>query len=112
ELGVVLTLPAGLPPSSQARLPSRQTPPAVQAARIDALLAHDAGDRLRKIAAPTLVLAAQDDVLVPPHFGEAIAKEIAGARFATFDRGGHHFPQTQLGAYNHMLGEFIREVSA
>jgi aminoacrylate hydrolase len=109
DLGVTLTLPAGLPPANVARLPSRQTPPDIVAARIDALLAYDAGDRLRAIRSPTLVLAAQDDILVPHQLSEALAKEIPGARFATFERGGHHFPQTQAGAYNHLLTGFFRE---
>lgn len=109
DLGVTLTLPAGLPTTNVARLPSRQTPPDVIAARIDALLAYDAGDRLRAIRSPTLVLAAEDDILVSHHLSEVLAKEIPGARFATFERGGHHFPQTQVDAYNHLLAEFFGE---
>jgi aminoacrylate hydrolase len=108
DLGLTLTLPAGLPPETETRQAARHTPPDVVLARIDALLAHDAGDRLRHIHAPTLVIAADDDVLVPSPLSEVIAGEIAGARLHAFARGGHHFPQTQTEAYNAMLREFFR----
>jgi aminoacrylate hydrolase len=76
-------------------------------ARIDALLAHDAGGQLRHIRAPTLVLAADDDVLVPRPLSEIMAGEIAGSRLHVFACGGHHFPQTQTEAYNGLLRSFF-----
>ena len=108
DLGLTLTLPAGLPPEAAPRPASRHTPPDVVLARLDALLAHDAGDRLRHIRAPTLVVAAEDDVLVPRPLSEVITSEIAGSRLHVFARGGHHFPQTQTAAYNELLLEFFR----
>ena len=108
DLGLTLTLPAGLPPKAAPRPPARHTPPDVVLARIDALLAHDAGDRLRHIRAPTLVVAAEDDVLVPRPLSEVVTDEIAGARLHAFASGGHHFPQTQTEAYNELLREFFR----
>jgi aminoacrylate hydrolase len=108
DLGLTLTLPAGLPPELSTRPSGRHTPPNVVLARIDALLAHDAGDRLRHIYAPTLVIAADDDVLVPRQLSEVIAGEIKGSRLHAFARGGHHFPQTQTEAYNAILREFFR----
>ena len=47
----------------------------------DADLAHDALDRLDQITAPTLVIAAEHDLLTPPGQGRAVADRIAGARF-------------------------------
>jgi aminoacrylate hydrolase len=108
DLGLTLTLPAGLPPEVTMRQSARHTPPDVVLARIDALLAHDAGDRLRHIRSPSLVIAADDDVLVPRHLSEIIAGEITNARLHAFARGGHHFPQTQTEAYNTLLREFFR----
>jgi aminoacrylate hydrolase len=108
DLGLTLTLPAGLPADTPSRQSARHTPPDVVLARIDALLAYDAGDRLRHIRAPTLVVAADDDILVPRPLSEGIAGEIAGARLHVFARGGHHFPQTQTEAYNVTLREFFR----
>lgn len=108
DLGLILTLPAGLPLQAMIRQSVRHTPPNVVLARIDALLAHDAGDRLRHIRASTLVIVAEDDVLVPRSLSEIIAGEIAGARLYAFARGGHHFPQTQAETYNAMLREHLR----
>ena len=108
DLGLTLTLPAGLPPEPPALQAARPTPPDVVLARIDALLAHDAGDRLRQIRAPTLVVAADDDVLVPRQLSEVIAGEIKGSRLHAFARGGHHFPHTQTAAYNELLRLFSR----
>jgi len=109
DLGLTLTLPAGLPPEPPALQAARPTPPDVVLARIDALLAHDAGDRLRQIRAPTLVVAADDDVLVPRQLSEVIAGEIKGSRLHAFARGVHRFPQTQTAAYNELLRAFFHE---
>jgi aminoacrylate hydrolase len=90
------------------RRASRNTPQEIAAARIDALLAYDAGERLRSICNPTLLIAAADDLLVPRQLSELIAQEIAHARLVKLDHGGHHFPRTQVEAYNTLLLEFFR----
>jgi aminoacrylate hydrolase len=108
DLGLTLTLPAGLPPGTSSRQSARQTPAAVVLARIDALLAHDAGGRVRDIHALTLVTV-DDDVLVPRPLSEVVADEVAGSRLFAFPRGGHHFPQTRADAYNAMLRKFFRD---
>jgi len=109
DLGLALTLSAGLPPQISTRQASQRTPPDVVLARIDALLAHDAGARLRQIRAPALIVAADDDVLVPRPLSEIITGEIAGSRLFVFAQGGHHFPQTNANAYNELLRGFFRE---
>jgi aminoacrylate hydrolase len=109
DLGLALTLPAGLPLEISARSAPGRTVPDIVLARIDALLAHDAGARLRQIRAPALVIAADDDVLVPRPLSEIIAREITGSRLFVFAEGGHHFPQTQANAYNELLRGFFRE---
>jgi aminoacrylate hydrolase len=109
DLGLTLTLPAGLPLESAARPGTRPTPSDVVLARLDALLAHDAGERLREIRAPTLVIAADDDVLVPRPLSQVIVDEIGGSRLFVFARGGHHFPQTQADTYSGLLRDFFRD---
>jgi pimeloyl-ACP methyl ester carboxylesterase len=47
----------------------------------DADLAHDALERLDQITAPTLVIAAEHDLLTPSGQGRAVADRIRGARF-------------------------------
>ena len=90
------------------RSASWRTPQEIAAARIDALLTYDAGERLRSIRNPTLLIAAADDLLVPWQLSELIAEEIAHACLVKLDRGGHHFPQTRVEAYNALLLEFFR----
>jgi aminoacrylate hydrolase len=108
DLGRTLTPPVGLERAPAAQRVARHTPSDIVAARIDALLAYDAGERLCGIRSPTLVVAADDDVLVPRQLNGVIADEIAHARLVTFEWGGHHFPQTQAGAYNRLLLDFFR----
>jgi aminoacrylate hydrolase len=93
------------------RSASRNTPQEIAAARIDALLTYDAGERLRSIRNPTLLIAAADDLLVPWQLSELIAEEIAHARLVKLDHGGHRFPQTRVEAYNTLLLEFFRTFS-
>jgi aminoacrylate hydrolase len=108
ELGSALTLPVGRQAAAEPLRAARPTPPEIVAARIDALLTYDAGERTRRIRSPTLVIAAADDVLVPHQLSQVLADEIAGARMVMFERGGHHFPQTQVDAYNTLLFDHFR----
>jgi aminoacrylate hydrolase len=89
------------------RSAGRNTPQEIAAARIDALLAYDAGERLRSIRNPTLLIAAADDLLVSWQLSELIAQEIAHARLVKLDHGGHRFPETRVEAYNTLLLEFF-----
>jgi aminoacrylate hydrolase len=90
------------------RSASWNTPQEIAAACIDALLTYDAGERLRSIRNPTLLIAAADDLLVPWQLSELVAEEIAHARLVKLDHGGHRFPQTRVEAYNTLLLEFFR----
>jgi pimeloyl-ACP methyl ester carboxylesterase len=48
--------------------------------------------RLGRITAPTLVIHGTEDPLFPLEHGEALAREIAGARFLPLERVGHEVP--------------------
>lgn len=52
---------------------------------------HDAGDRLRAIEAPTLVLHGTDDLMSPVANAHLIADRIDGARLHLVDGGRHGF---------------------
>ena len=54
----------------------------------DADLAHDTLDRLGQIAAPTLVVAGEQDLLTPPWHGKQVAEAIPGARLEMFTGPG------------------------
>ncbi|GLZ42183.1 alpha/beta hydrolase [Actinokineospora sp. NBRC 105648] len=60
------------------------------------LIDHGAGDpirpRLDRVTAPTLVIHGTEDPLFPVEHGEALAREIPGARLLALDRVGHEVP--------------------
>jgi pimeloyl-ACP methyl ester carboxylesterase len=58
-------------------------------AQVDVCLAHDTADRLSEIAAPTLVLSGELDVILPPRFGRAVAAGIPNAHFEVMPGEAH-----------------------
>ena len=77
--------------------------------RIAALAAFDVDARLGEIVAPTLALAADDDMLVPSNCSKRLAEGIAGARLATMDWGGHACNVTDPDTFNRLVLEFLGE---
>lgn len=73
------------------------------AARLDAILAFDARAHYARIACPTLVLGARDDLIMPYWFAEDAARDIHGATLKLLDGGGHLFAETRT-------PEFLDEV--
>ncbi|MBA4181358.1 MAG: alpha/beta hydrolase [Anaerolinea sp.] len=72
----------------------------------DAILAFDASDRLGNVKAPTLVVGAKDDVLVPVRNAEKLAKLIPGATLKVLD-GGHAGALEYPNEYNAAFLEFL-----
>lgn len=66
-----------------------ETDQSVLAQRIGLLESFDVTEQLWQIDAPTLVLAGQRDVIVPPSRQRALAEAIPGARFQAIDGAGH-----------------------
>ncbi len=83
--------------------------PDVQASRLDAILAWDRRDALPGIAAPTLVLCADDDILTPRYFSEDYARLIPGARAHYEPRGGHALSRTEPEAFDAVVLPFLAE---
>lgn len=50
---------------------------------------HDVSDRLEEIEVPTIVAAADHDVLTPPHEQRELAERMPNARLTVFDDCGH-----------------------
>ena len=75
--------------------------------RIGAVLAHDMQDALQAIATPTLVVTAQDDMVVSPYHSAGFARDIPGARLSTMPDGGHFMPRVHPEAYTDLLAAFL-----
>ncbi|MGQ0654435.1 MAG: alpha/beta fold hydrolase [Betaproteobacteria bacterium] len=79
----------------------------IGASRIDAVLAFDCADRLSEIRAPTLVIAAKDDILTPPHFAKFIAERIPNASLSILDYGAHRVAHVSPRAFNSFVLSFL-----
>jgi len=79
---------------------------------IDAFLAHDTAGRLPQIAAPTLVLAGELDMITPPRYGRVVADGIPGARFEVLADEAHQPFQEVPSLFNAVVDRFWREVEA
>ena len=75
--------------------------------RIDAILAFDRADDLSRIRTPTLILAAQDDLVTPAYYSEELARRIPGAEAKFFPQGGHYFTQVQPREFNQAVLPFL-----
>lgn len=71
---------------------------------------HDARDRLGSIAAPTLVVAGDEDVLVPPRYSREIAGLIPGARLEVIPQAGHGALIERPDAFRAAVEPFLREL--
>ena len=74
--------------------------------RIAALAAFDVDDRLGEIRTPTLLIAAEDDMLVPASCSERLAEGLPDATLAAMT-GGHACNVTEPIYFNHILREWL-----
>jgi pimeloyl-ACP methyl ester carboxylesterase len=81
-------------------------------AQLDACLAHDTADRLARIVAPTLVLAGELDIVLPPRLGRSVAAGIPNARFEVMAGEAHQPFQEVPDEFNARVDAFWREVDA
>jgi aminoacrylate hydrolase len=83
--------------------------PEVQASRLNAILAFDRRMEFHRIAVPTLVVGADDDLLAPRYFSEEYVRLIPGARAYFAKRGGHALTRTDAHLFNRLALEFFTE---
>ena len=91
--------------------PHQQSVEAFQA-QVDVCRAHDTVDRLSQIAAPTLVLCGEFDVILPPRFGRFVAEGIPNARFEVMPGEAHQPFQEVPDELNARVDAFWREIEA
>jgi pimeloyl-ACP methyl ester carboxylesterase len=91
--------------------PHKQSVEAFQA-QVDVCLAHDTQDRLPEIGAPTLVLAGELDLIMPPRVGRSVAVGIPNARFDVMPGEAHQPFQEVPNEFNARVEAFWHEVEA
>jgi 3-oxoadipate enol-lactonase len=77
--------------------------------QIDAILEHDTLSRLDRVRAPTLVLAAGEDVLTPVALSREIAAAIPGARLEVLPQGAHAVQIEDPERFNAAVLDFLRQ---
>lgn len=77
--------------------------------QVDAILEHDTLSRLGQVRAPTLVLAASEDVLTPVFLSREIAAAIPDARLTILPRGNHAVQIEDPEAFNAAVLEFLAD---
>jgi 3-oxoadipate enol-lactonase len=87
--------------------PSHQTAAGLQG-HIAACRSHDTRQRLGKISAPTLVLAGEQDVLMPPARVRQLAEAIPGAIFEILP-GAHSFMTESSDQFNAVVSAFLAQ---
>ncbi len=86
-------------------------PPEIMLARIEAILRFDRRAELGRIAAPTLVIGAEDDAVTPAYFSEELGRLIPGAETAILAGGGHFFPVTAAEEFRRLLLDFLERAA-
>ncbi len=79
-----------------------------QSVAMDAWHRNGAGDRLRKLPAPTLIATGTEDIVIPPSNSLALVNAIPAAWLARFSGGGHAF----MAQYPRPLADLINEFLA
>jgi 3-oxoadipate enol-lactonase len=82
-------------------------PAAAFAAQMAALVDHDARDRLAALEVPTLVIAAEDDIIIRPRLSRQLFELLPGAVWSEVP-GGHAAFWEDPGPWNRAVIEFVK----
>lgn len=92
--------------------PQTATATSTTLARIDALLAFDGTDLADRIRAPTLVIGAQDDRIVPPSRQRALHAALPGSALHMLPDGGHFFPASRPDSFVARVDDWLADDAA
>lgn len=74
--------------------------------QLNVIQTHDTVDRLARITAPTLVLAGEEDILIPVRLSAQLQSSLPGSSWATVP-GGHACLWESPDPFNHSFIEFV-----
>jgi 3-oxoadipate enol-lactonase len=77
-------------------------------AQLNVIQTHDTTDRLGSISTPTLVLAGEEDILIPVRLSKRLRAAIPGAEWTT-TAGGHACVWEHPSAFNRAFLSFVDE---
>jgi len=75
-------------------------------AQLSSIRTHDTTDRLGGISVPTLVVAGEEDILIPVRLSQRLQEGIAGSQWRT-TKGGHACLWEHPSEFNQTLLEFV-----
>lgn len=75
----------------------------------EACIAHDALDRLERIAAPTLVIVGEGDILTPPALSRQIVSRVKDSRLVLLPNAGHLVAAELAPRFNRLVNRFMVE---
>jgi pimeloyl-ACP methyl ester carboxylesterase len=93
------------------RLRAMTAPPKTVYADFQANNRFDVMERLGEVAAPTLVVGADEDRMAPPKYSEFMAQKIPGARLTILASCGHYPQVEQEAHFNQALNDFLRTLA-
>ena len=76
---------------------------------LDATMVHDVRERLGSIAAPTLVITGDQDILVPRQYADILCQFIPDSRLAVIEGAAHVVSIEQPEAFNSAVLDFLAE---
>ena len=92
------------------RAPVNPTPLSARHRQMEAIQGWCSHSRLGAITAPTLILAGDRDVLVPPENSRILHERISGSRLAMIPEAAHSFATSHPEEAVRIVTEFLRSV--
>ncbi|HVC82262.1 MAG TPA: alpha/beta hydrolase [Chloroflexota bacterium] len=78
-------------------------------AQLDAAISHDAAGGLSELSIPSLVITGEEDIMVPPRMGQALADLLPDARFVVIPQAGHSVNLEQQAPFHQAITRFLDE---
>lgn len=74
-----------------------------------ASMSHDLRDRVSEITTPTLIIAGEEDILVPPRYSRILREKIKNSTLVTLKNCGHVPPIEKPDEFNRIVMDFLKD---